>query len=580
MRKFYKCVEVILISVIVFALSVAFGNPSYETNDDAIQNMIAAGAYGEASQYIVHSGIFFGYLIKGLYFLLPHINCYLWTFLILNLFSTIIITMVFNEGIVLAFGAKKIGGGTGQAAVEFFETACFAILINLFLAKDYYINLQYTKCATIYILTGCALWFWILHNRRNTFLLMLASFYIVIGFLVRKECMILVIPFIAILLFDIVVDKKEKWVLYLLIPIIGCILCIIADYFAFDMNPDWNYYYQWDKIMVQKRDYGNYYFDWNKDEYLVNGFTEWDFRLMEEWMWNDTDNFTLDKLKLMTEIGSGQKMNRFRVSKELLSQTIKKIEESVKVSVLPLVFFVLTIFSLILSIIRKDIRRTLYTLLFGDITLGEIYYLLCIRRTVWRVEYGIWFSGIIFITSVVLIPLLKNMIKSRGESNNMYSRVICWISIPVVIVLLFFWQKTYLYFTCTSFQNNDEERYSIFTKMDESDCLFVMSIDDMFGTLCGARNIFDIDRKYEGFYSHIIPVGGWIIPSPIGMYYAYQNGISNVFQNLSDREDMYYYGGGEHMGYLYAYLNEKYGPGIQVKNVEFDGFTAWKYYRE
>ncbi len=68
--------------------------------------------------------------------------------------------------------------------------------------------------------------------------------------------------------------------------------------------------------------------------------------------------------------------------------------------------------------------------------------------------------------------------------------------------------------------------------------------------------------------------------SPIGMYYANVHGIQNVFKSFIERDDVYYIGGGETAGYIYVYLNEKYGPGIGMQDVEFEWGTAWKFYRE
>ena len=51
--------------------------------------------------------------------------------------------------------------------------------------------------------------------------------------------------------------------------------------------------------------------------------------------------------------------------------------------------------------------------------------------------------------------------------------------------------------------------------------------------------------------------------------YSHENGTSNVFKAFSEREDIYYLGGGENMRYLLVYQNEKYEPGISVTD-EFD----------
>ena len=46
MKKVYKPLTIIAISLIIWILSISFGGLGYQENDDTIMNMIAAGAYG------------------------------------------------------------------------------------------------------------------------------------------------------------------------------------------------------------------------------------------------------------------------------------------------------------------------------------------------------------------------------------------------------------------------------------------------------------------------------------------------------------------------------------------------------
>ncbi len=64
-NELIKFLVISFISVIIFILSITYGEIRYETNDDAIINMIAVGAYGEPSQYLVRYGILLGYFAKG-----------------------------------------------------------------------------------------------------------------------------------------------------------------------------------------------------------------------------------------------------------------------------------------------------------------------------------------------------------------------------------------------------------------------------------------------------------------------------------------------------------------------------------
>ena len=55
------------ISLLYFILCVFFGNLRYVTSDDAIMNMVAAGAFGSPSQYLIFNNIVIGYFLKFMY---------------------------------------------------------------------------------------------------------------------------------------------------------------------------------------------------------------------------------------------------------------------------------------------------------------------------------------------------------------------------------------------------------------------------------------------------------------------------------------------------------------------------------
>ena len=116
---YLKYLEIGIISAFIFFLCIIYGGINYETNDDTAMNLIAAGAYGEPSQYLVYSGILWGYFIKLLYRLFPNVNCYLLTFLFLNLVSVISICVVLSEKLDLVC------------------TAVVTVLVNVFCFKDF-----------------------------------------------------------------------------------------------------------------------------------------------------------------------------------------------------------------------------------------------------------------------------------------------------------------------------------------------------------------------------------------------------------------------------------------------------------
>ncbi|MBR4831016.1 MAG: hypothetical protein IKZ97_00145, partial [Butyrivibrio sp.] len=89
------------ISLVFFISCILLGNLCYSTNDDTIMNLIAAGACGESSQYLIYNNIILGYLFKILYITIPGVNWYLWIYLIFNLLAVVTLSIVLSEGLSL-----------------------------------------------------------------------------------------------------------------------------------------------------------------------------------------------------------------------------------------------------------------------------------------------------------------------------------------------------------------------------------------------------------------------------------------------------------------------------------------------
>ncbi|MBQ8032070.1 MAG: hypothetical protein IJ260_11175 [Butyrivibrio sp.] len=574
MKKYGKLLITILISLIIWILCISFGGLGYQENDDTIMNMIAAGAYGEGSQYLICSGIIIGRLIKLLYGIFPGVNCYLWTFLVLNLISVIAISTVLSD----EFGLPG--------------TAIATVLVNLFFAKDFYIDLQFSKNAAMYgVVAFFLLLSFLYRGNKNVFRLLLSSFLLLISYSVRKEGFYFLLPFgfvaLAVAMFRTYKESKSIRVfLPLLIPLFSALLSIGANFYAFTLDPDWKEYYDRDKILTDKRDFGNYNFDWNKEEYLEAGFTEWDFALLDMWYYNDVDNFSLDKIKKMEEIGQSTRIDRFRIETSLFAETFTIVKDSFQEGPLSTAAIVVTILTAIYCIRRKRFLELLGILVLAGGIFMECYYLACVRRALWRVEYGSWLAGALMMVGIAILPDMKDITDSvrykitNARNGNRFKKVSLGVISAATLVMAFVWQGKVLDYSYDNYAHSGDGTYELFQKITKvDDKFFVVSIDDMFGGLCGARNIMEIDRRYAGLFHNVTAAGNYVIPAPNGMYYAHQRGITNVFGSLADRDDMYYIGGGERMGYILMYINEKYGPGISVREEEFDGFTAWKYFR-
>lgn len=352
-----------------------------------------------------------------------------------------------------------------------------------------------------------------------------------------------------------------------------------ANYAAYHVKPEWRDFMEWLSISIEKRDHGNYCFEWNKEEYLANGFTENDFKLLDFWFFGDTEYFNLDKFRLMKEIGSSTRGDKVRLSPELITEAAKKMIQSNETQ--PYLALFILLLGLCFIMLRSNvILAFLFNLL---IAFGEYYYLICKKRIEWRVECGILLALLI---PTVIYAFRKEYLREKtayimtAGKDKLLSKIVLVLTCVACIIMMgnnllnqFVDEKG------STVCGPDDGNYHNIKEISESEGFYVLSVDTAFGGLCGAKNIYSITKtEYEGYYHNMAAIGGSIIPSPIGYFYAHQAGIANPFRALFERNDVYYVGGGERMGYILVFLQEKYNKDITVEYVGTIGDNdVWKF---
>lgn len=553
------------ISLIFFLSTIILGLLKYSTNDDTIMNLIAAGAFGESSQYLIYNSIIIGYILKFLYIAIPGVNWYLWMYLCFNLMAVIALSVVFSNGRSL------------------FTTAAITTAINGILAYDFYSEIQFTQNASLYAVVGCIIIFSLLYKgKKSVFGIVAGTVFTTMAVMVRLTAAGLAIPFLfTALLFTGMFSKEKikKTFLYFVTPLVVSIVCIGINFAAYYMNPDWKYFMEWNNIMVEKCDHGNYNFNWDKEAYLEAGFTENDFILLDQWVWNDTEYFNLDKLKTMKAIGEGSRQDRLRFDKDIFAYSFKKLAESPTYSAIPVLFVLMTVLSLIL--LKKRYR---FLALAQSVWVYALYYVLvCSKRIMWRVECGIWLSAFFFTLFVIATCTSYKELKLYSFYDK-FKRCffVAFLAASIAFCIIYI-RGQYVYFRDEKggkITQGTDLTYDKVKAITEREGFYIVDVDTTYGDMNGAKNIFDIDRKYLDYYENFCQIGGWVQPSPIGLYHARLNDIDNPMRALVDREDVFYIGGGERAGYVYVFLNEKYGPGINMEMVdEVCGAPVWRFFR-
>ena len=217
-----RCMVAFLV-MILFFLPYAWMEPfSSDTNDDTALNLIAAGAFGEKSQFLYYSNVLYGYLLKSLFLIAPSINWYLWCALALNAVSVAML------GAALAY------------FLEYRWLFPALIVLHFYMAGEFYQSIQYTRNAYLYAICGVVLLIMgcIITSYRSIVSVIGGSL-VFISFLVRKECLIPLVPFCLLLLLRQGIINKRKMVLSLTILMAAGALCGVAglaDHFLFRVH--------------------------------------------------------------------------------------------------------------------------------------------------------------------------------------------------------------------------------------------------------------------------------------------------------------------------------------------------------
>ena len=565
---------IVLISFSIWLASIVWGYVDYETNDDMAMNLIAAGAYGDGSRFLVHCDYLIGLLINVLYSIMPGINCYLWMYLVLNLIAVTVICLILSN------------------SMDCIHSAIVTLAINCLLMYDFYLKIQYTKNAMLYTVVGMMVLTSQLIEKDKIDLGdgILGSIFIMLGFGVRRNSFMLALPFgigfiITYLLYQTICKKQLRHIkpsncLIVMLPILLCITSAVTNWFLCKGKPDWSEYYKIDSILTESRDYNQYFFDDSPEEYLAVGITEVDFEMIKNWDWNDPEIFGLEKLEALSLVGEKYRTNKVEISKENLLNNSNAICTTMIGRGIPAILGVLIILSLFSDNITKLIVGEM-----SVITAIEYFYLVCRGRAPWRAVICIWMPAILFSLYAIcryykyVLPEHHKLKHNEQETNEGRTRfgiilTVCQFALVIICVL------SWLYYQYTFEKNKsltveDNYGYGLAIAMNQTDAFFVVDIGNA-GTLLGARNIFDVNRSYEGWYSNSTFLGSWLIPTPTAVK-SYQNqGIENPIKDLI-QENVYCVADDYEIDLLHRFLCEHYQYKLTEEKVTINGIEAWKF---
>ena len=561
-RNKKKTAGVVTISVVLFVFHVLFADIFFESNDDTVMNLMAVDAYGYSqTQYLVYINIVLGWMIRSVYAILPGTNVYLWMFLLLNFISITVICLIITDPLDEAM------------------SCVLTVIVSWVLAKDYYVAIQFTKSAPLYISAGCLILYHLFQTASRRLLSYVAAgFLICIGFMVRHSVMPALFPFFVLAIARLIVEKKtgpgRLWIICtVVITLIACV-CYAANAVAYS-SEEWSSFNRWNYLRSEIVDYGpiNYYIA--PDQFREAGISEIQIGMLAMGMTNDPDVFTEDFMQTVRDIVVDVRDQRLRMNAKVLTGSVQWMLNAISGKMIPLVFLVL----LLIILIRGDRTDAYLFSSFMFLIWLQYYYLTCLGRVIWRAEIAVW----IFPTLMALYTVLR-WIRRQAESKEI-KRVQDFkgIVVSVLSILLILLSLISVF--------REQKGGHIFKEADfESETIalirnagygFMAAGGFYFSGNCGAENIFSIDKRYTDYYVNTAYIGGWPVPSPVSSVKQREYGIENLFRALYERDDVCLITDEDHAQIMKIYLQVQYEPEVQMEQInEVNGVQIWKYHIE
>lgn len=389
---------------------LAFGQVRLGSLDDYFMSGVLTGAYGSAydvHMFFVNSA--YGYFLKPFYCFFPKVGWY-YIFELLGTFSAFTaITYVV---------IRKIGAQWGFAV---------AALILASLAPDFYFQLSFTQCATLYTAAGILL-ILLGYTEKERLFLVIGGFLLVAGSVMRWEGFLLGLPYLVVLFTAQLFENKK---LYRMIVIALALIFVVAfGLREYDKSlyseGDYKYYADYQPIRAYFGDGAFYDQEATYDELEERGMSGLDYNLLKSWVYYDTEVFCVDSLLPIKEVAQN---NRYSLNWKRLPAAFFLAVSNTFTRSSGWCWVVLCL--LLIMIGTKKSR--LYPWISLGIVAVSIGYLLWVNRLVYHVESGVWLYAI-----VSAVPFLEESFFKTNtfvlKKNNVLKFCLLLVSLTFAFV--------------------------------------------------------------------------------------------------------------------------------------------------
>ena len=377
----------ICLNVLFFFVYLVFGQVRHGSLDDYFMSSVLNGAYG--SQYDVHMYFVnsaYGYFLKPFYWPFPKVGWYF----IFELVGTFAAFTTFSFFIIHRLGIK-------------YGTVISSVLLAS-LTPDFYFQLSFTQCATIYTAAGIVSLYFGVSESQKKFLLF-GGLFLLAGSIMRYEGFLLGMPFLCFLL---TVHFYEKRKISLIAVIVICVTFVsiwgVREHDrSLYSSGDYKYYAAYQPIRAYFGDGAYYDGESTYDELEERGMSGPDYKNLKAWMFYDTDVYQIDSLKPIRNVTQ----NNLYIPNP--KRVVVTFFFSISNALMRCSGWCWVVFCVLLMLSSSK-KANIYPWVSFGLVAVCIGYLLLLNRLVYHVESGIWVYAI---TSA--IPFMQKEILTNNE---------------------------------------------------------------------------------------------------------------------------------------------------------------------
>lgn len=550
-RVFNKKTADILISIGIVGAFFAFMLSRYTftlQSDDAQMRAIASGAFtGHTDGHLVFMKYVLGVFISSLYKVFPEYNCYGIFFFGLIAGVMVLYCIYFLE------------------ERSYFQAILFGALFIIIIIP-LILELNFTYSAVI--VGSLALFYQIIdnYNSKKSKVFFVLSLWLC--YCIRYEVFFMMLPFLLLdVVYKVILHTSDRKVFikelakpYLCVLIL-LLITVIVEKTAYS-SEEWRKFIEYNNNRTQVIDYS----DWpgyaeNQDMYLKYGIDENKYELLDYSRLSisgvDMESLMNDVVKVLKQEKTAQeiKNNLITACYQMYNGFFGK-----EYSLVNIIIMALLSACLVFGLLTNNSKYYIWKMILSYIGYLLMWFALVYAgRPIFRVCVSLQLVVFVFMCGEL------TYIQSNTVIMKEKKRLIEWFGVVLVGIVLF---NT---LNVANDRTIDNQKV-LYNQRELSD--YCKEYKDYVYFVHGSQYAFDRDNSLKNIAinSNIIYPGGWITNSPLFMEQMQMNNVTDVFENLLKKKNVYYIDNNDkELEKILTYYNGVYKNSVKYKKIDHIG---------